>query len=117
MEQVSSSWYGPDDGYQAETGRPVINSLLDLPPRSVWLLQARLLIPNTACVCKQCSTLGQRKVGVSTDPGSAQVWYTCIRNILTTGNAFKWVITAMLAYAAVCRSGVSLHARLLLAAL
>jgi hypothetical protein len=24
MEQVSSSWYGPDDGYQAETGRPVI---------------------------------------------------------------------------------------------
>jgi hypothetical protein len=47
MEQVSSSWYGPDDGHQAEPGRPVINSLLDLPPRSVWLLQARLLIPNT----------------------------------------------------------------------
>jgi hypothetical protein len=47
MEQVSRSWYGPDDGHQAETGRPVINSLLDLPPGSVWLLQARQLIPTT----------------------------------------------------------------------
>jgi hypothetical protein len=48
MEQVSSSWYGPDDGYQAKTGRPVTKSLLNLPPRPVWLLQAPLLIPNTA---------------------------------------------------------------------
>jgi hypothetical protein len=30
---------------------PVINSLLDLPPRSVWLLQAPLLIPNTRLKC------------------------------------------------------------------
>jgi hypothetical protein len=51
MEQVSSSWCGPDDGYQADAGRPVINSLLDLPPQSVWLLQARLLIPNTLVQC------------------------------------------------------------------
>jgi hypothetical protein len=49
-----SSWYGPDDGYQAETGRLVINSLLDLPPRSVWLLQALLLIPNTLRLATPC---------------------------------------------------------------
>jgi hypothetical protein len=60
MEQVSSSWYGPDDGYQAETGRPVFNSLLDLPPRSVWLLQARLLVPNTQAADVKCQVTNRR---------------------------------------------------------
>jgi hypothetical protein len=31
---------------EQETGRPVSNSWLHLPPRPVWLLQACLLIPN-----------------------------------------------------------------------